>query len=51
MEALPTIRRSLPAAQLWVAGGDHPKARRYLQDCAARYRDVPGDRVHGVFLY
>jgi glycosyltransferase involved in cell wall biosynthesis len=42
MEALPTIRRSLPAAQLWVAGGDHPKARRYLQDCAARYRDVPG---------
>jgi len=42
IEAFRLIRESVTDAELWVAGGDHPKARGYLQECAARYRDMPG---------
>ncbi|HZY72129.1 MAG TPA: glycosyltransferase, partial [Edaphobacter sp.] len=36
MEAFPIVRAQFPAAQLWIAGGDHPKARGYLDECARK---------------
>jgi glycosyltransferase involved in cell wall biosynthesis len=42
IEAFRLIREHVTDAELWIAGGDHPKARGYLQDCATRYLDVPG---------
>lgn len=42
IDAFRRIKEYVTDAELWVAGGDHPKARGYLQECATRYRDIPG---------
>jgi glycosyltransferase involved in cell wall biosynthesis len=42
IEAFRLIREHITDAELWIAGGDHPKARGYLQDCARRYLNEPG---------
>lgn len=39
IEAFKIVRSQIPA-QLWIAGGDHPKARGYLEESAAKYRDI-----------
>jgi glycosyltransferase involved in cell wall biosynthesis len=41
IEAFRLVEKSVPDAELWIAGGDHPKARGYLQACAARYAGMP----------
>jgi glycosyltransferase involved in cell wall biosynthesis len=41
VEAFQRIRTYVPAAELWIAGQDHPKTRGYLQACAAKYLDSP----------
>ena len=47
IEAFPLVAKYVPDAELWIAGGDHPKARGYLQECASRYRDMPRVRFLG----
>lgn len=42
IEAFRLVREYVIDAELWIAGGDHPKARGYLQECATRYLDVAG---------
>jgi glycosyltransferase involved in cell wall biosynthesis len=42
VEAFRIVRGRLPSAELWIAGGDHPKARGYLEECANKYRDEAG---------
>ena len=47
IDAFTLVTKSVPDAELWIAGGDHPKARGYLQACASRYRDMPQVRFLG----
>ena len=47
IEAFSLVAKYVPDAELWIAGGDHPKARGYLQECASRYRDMPRVRFLG----
>ena len=42
IEAFRVAREHVSDGELWIAGGDHPKARGYLQGCATKYLDVPG---------
>jgi glycosyltransferase involved in cell wall biosynthesis len=41
VEAFRLAEKDVPDAELWIAGGDHPKARGYLEDCTTRYVDMP----------
>jgi glycosyltransferase involved in cell wall biosynthesis len=47
IEAFRLVTKSVPDAELWIAGGDHPKARGYLQACATRCLDIPRVRFLG----
>jgi glycosyltransferase involved in cell wall biosynthesis len=42
IEAFKTLRTRIPTAQLWIAGGDHPKARGYLAACSQGLHDPVG---------
>ena len=58
LEALPAIQREVPAVEVIVAGGDHPKARGYVAGLKEQYRRnaainfvgyVPEAKLAGLF--
>lgn len=42
LKAFPEVRRAVPAAQLVIAGADHPLTAGYLASVRRRYRGEPG---------
>lgn len=42
IEAFNRVKLQVPGAELWIAGGDHPKTRGYLDQCSRSYADAPG---------